>query len=196
MKEKYETKNLLLKLRKKLTSLPDDLFEHDHFESLEIISENLKNIDSKIQNLKNLKTLSINAKALKSLPKEIFLIETLKILKIRNTQIDELHPDLNIKCKRLETFLLANNKIKSLPSWICHLEDLSTLDLSKNKLDTLPECFSNLKSLKRLNMDSNQIKDVPKALLNLKNINHISLDNNPLSDVAKNDLFKTFKIWF
>ena len=54
--KKISFKNLLLKLNKNAKALPDDLFEYDHFETLEIISENLESIDSGIQrcSLKNI----------------------------------------------------------------------------------------------------------------------------------------------
>lgn len=196
MKEKYQTKNLLLKLKKKDTLLPEDLFECDHFESLEIISENLEEIDPKIKNLNKLKTLSLNAKALKSVPKEVFEIETLKILKIKNSQVDHLEKEIDLKCLGLETLILNNNKLTDLPQWLGKFENLVTLDLAKNDLSKLPDSFNKLQKLKRLNMDSNSFKDVPGPLKELNNIGHISLDNNPLTEEAKNELFQIFKIWF
>jgi len=134
MKEQFETKNLLLKLNKKAQALPEILFEYDHFETLEIISENLESIDARIKRLKNLKTISINAKALTFVAKELFLIETLKTIKIKNTKLQELSDDLEVKCLELENLQLNNNQLSKLPTWLGKLEKLTLLDAAKNHL--------------------------------------------------------------
>ncbi|OFZ26768.1 MAG: hypothetical protein A2381_06410 [Bdellovibrionales bacterium RIFOXYB1_FULL_37_110] len=196
MKEQFETKNLLLKLNKKAQALPEILFEYDHFETLEIISENLESIDARIKRLKNLKTISINAKALTFVAKELFLIETLKTIKIKNTKLQELSDDLEVKCLELENLQLNNNQLSKLPTWLGKLEKLTLLDAAKNHLSSLPESFAKLKKLKRLNLDSNHFETAPSSLLVLHNLQHISIDQNPLTEKSKNELFKIFKIWF
>jgi len=196
MKEKFETKNLLLKLNKKAQTLPEDLFAYDHFETLEIISENLESIDTRIQNLKNLTTISINANALTFVAQELFLIKTLKTLKIKNSKLQTLPEDLEVRCLDLENLQLNNNQLTSLPTWLGKLEKLITLDAAKNNLSTLPDNLVNLKNLKRLSLDSNHFETVPACLLTLNNLHHLSIDQNPLTEESKNTLFKTFKIWF
>ena len=196
MKEKFETKNLLLKLNHKAQTLPEDLFEYDHFESLEIISENLVSIDVRIQKLKNLKSLSINANSLVFVAKELFSITTLKTLKIKNTKLQELSDDFEVKCLDLENLHLSYNQLTRLPKWMGKLEKLITLDAAKNHLSTLPESVLNLKNLKRLNLDSNNFETVPTCLLALNHLHHLSMDQNPLTDESKEALFKTFNIWF
>ena len=196
MKEKFETKNLLLKLNHKAQTLPEDLFEYDHFESLEIISENLVSIDVRIQKLKNLKSISINANSLVFVAKELFSITTLKTLKIKNTKLQELSDNFEIKCLDLENLHLSNNQLTRLPKWLGKLEKLITLDAAKNHLSTLPESILNLKNLKRLNLDSNNFETVPTCLLALNHLHHLSMDQNPLTDKSKEALFKTFNIWF
>ena len=196
MKEKFETKNLLLKLNHKAQTLPEDLFEYDHFETLEIISENLESIDDRIQKLKNLKSISINANSLVFVAKELFSITTLKTLKIKNTKLQELSDNFEIKCLDLENLHLSNNQLTRLPKWLGKLEKLITLDAAKNHLSTLPESVLNLKNLKRLNLDSNNFETVPTCLLALNHLHHLSMDQNPLTDESKEALFKTFNIWF
>ena len=196
MKEKFETKHLLLKLNHKAQTLPEDLFEYDHFETLEIISENLESIDDRIQKLKNLKSISINANSLVFVAKELFSITTLKTLKIKNTKLQELSDDFEVKCLDLENLHLSYNQLTRLPKWMGKLEKLITLDAAKNHLSTLPESVLNLKNLKRLNLDSNNFETVPTCLLALNHLHHLSMDQNPLTDKSKEALFKTFNIWF
>ena len=196
MKEKFETKNLLLKLNKKAQTLPEDMFAYDHFETLEITSENLESIDARIQNLKNLTTVSINANALTFVAQELFLIKTLKTLKIKNSKLQTLPEDLEVQCLDLENLQLNNNQLTSLPTWLGKLEKLITLDAAKNNLSTLPDNLVNLKNLKRLSLDGNHFETVPACLLTLNNLHHLSIDQNPLTEESKNTLFKTFKIWF
>jgi len=196
MKEKFETKHLLLKLNHKAQALPEDLFAYDHFESLEIISENLESIDDRIQKLKNLKSISINANSLVFVAKELFSITTLKTLKIKNAKLQELSDNLEVKCLDLENLHLSNNQLTRLPKWLGKLEKLITLDAAKNHLSTLPESILNLKNLKRLNLDSNNFETVPTCLLALNHLHHLSMDQNPLTDKSKEALFKTFNIWF
>ena len=64
----------------------------------------------------------------------------------------------------LETLLLNNNKLKSLPTSLATLTKLEKLDLSHNALRELPDNLGLLPSLSRLNVSGNKLRKLPVSL--------------------------------
>ncbi|KAK1287932.1 hypothetical protein QJS10_CPB19g01266 [Acorus calamus] len=78
---------------------------------------------------------------------------------------------------------LSNNTIKYLPSDLCQLQDLQSLDLSYNSMKgNIDTCLKSLYSLEYLDLSSNQLDgSIPNSFQNLENIESLDLSNNHLS---------------
>ena len=63
-----------------------------------------------------------------------------------------------------------------LPSTICSLTSLESLDLSRcSKFDNLPENLGNVKGLKKLNLSATTIKELPSSIERLTNLTSLTL---------------------
>lgn len=70
---------------------------------------------------------------------------------------------------------LKNNRLKSLPAWLCDCTRLEVLDLSKNQLHHLPDCLGDLKSLRYLSVNRNPISFLPNRLATLDSLEVVDL---------------------
>lgn len=115
--------------------------------------------------------------------------------------------------KNIETLLLYNNQLKSIPLNINKFNSLKILDLSSNGLVYLPEAlnecpltaliaknnvldnesfpksFSSLTSLKELNLSGNNLSAFPVQILDLTAIKYLYLGGNQIADIPK-DIWK------
>ncbi len=64
----------------------------------------------------------------------------------------------------LETLLLNNNNLASLPTSLASLTKLEKLDLSHNSLRELPDNLGRLPGLRRLNVCANKLRKLPVSL--------------------------------
>ncbi|XP_045461430.1 CCR4-NOT transcription complex subunit 6-like isoform X2 [Harmonia axyridis] len=94
--------------------------------------------------------------------------------------VKNLSPSL-FKMTHLTGLLLKNNNLIRLPSDICHLINLRTLDLSGNKLRTLPAELGELIHLRELQLSHNMLRILPYELGKLFNLMVLGLAGNPLS---------------
>ncbi|MEH2241428.1 COR domain-containing protein [Nostoc sp.] len=78
---------------------------------------------------------------------------------------------------------LQGNQLSSLPSKICQLSNLRTLDLSTNQLSSLPLEISQLSKLTTLFLRNNKLTSLPPEIGQLSNLTTLYLDNNQLSSL-------------
>lgn len=81
----------------------------------------------------------------------------------------------------INKILLNNNLIKTIPSIICHFNNIQTLDLSSNFLKILDENICKLNGLKHLIARDNQFEDnsLPKTLgIQLSNLEIVNFSGN------------------
>ncbi len=114
-----------------------------------------------------------------TLPKNISLMNSLKVLELREMRIRKL-PNSYCNFTSLELLDLERNNIKTLPECLGDLHNLRTLFLYKNKLEKLPESIGGLRHIERLILSDNKIKVLPESIKELKNLKILSLSNNDL----------------
>lgn len=107
---KFVNATTLIATGDNLDEIPVGIYEITSLERLELPSNNIKSLSSKIGNLKNLKILNLTNNELTSLPKEIGNLTD------------------------LESLYLTNNKLTSIPSTITNLKNLKELRLLGNKV--------------------------------------------------------------
>src|SRR5690606_12041786 len=131
---------------------------------------------AEISKLVELENFSLQATLVTELPKELFELPNLKILKIKACPLAKL-PNASAN-KRLEKLQLVQTGLKSLPEWFTQLENLLELDLTNNSLETLLVGFEKLTKLKRLVIDNNKLQKLPSSIHQMSSLKHLSLDGN------------------
>ncbi len=134
------------------------------------------------------------------------------------TTLDMAHKEISYISQQikilvsLETLFLCDNKLQTIPIYLCKLSNLETLNLSYNKLKfispeikgliqlnnlflngneliSLPVEIGNLEYLKWLEIDNNKIRNLPIEINNLKNLRQFSVDYE-LKDSIPNGVLK------
>ena len=82
------------------------------------------------------------------------------------------------QCLALETLILRQLNLKSLPSCIAELVNLRVLDASDNEIATLPESMGAIVELRELIMNCNVLSSLPHCLAKLPELHTISVQSN------------------
>uniref|UniRef100_I3LLB3 Leucine rich repeat containing 63 n=1 Tax=Sus scrofa TaxID=9823 RepID=I3LLB3_PIG len=109
-------------------------------------------------------------------PTEVFCLENLQILILRNNPIKEI-PSTIQQLKFLKSFNIAFNLITTLPPGLFCLFNLEELDISYNSIAFIPNEIQKLRSLERLIVDGNELTTFPHGILKL-NLKKILFENN------------------
>ena len=78
----------------------------------------------------------------------------------------------------LTIFDASGNMLRSLPTAVSKLTNLTELMLDRNAITTLPHEFGGMLSLKNVSMSSNQLKQCPDSVNSLTNLKHLNLSRN------------------
>ncbi|XP_069614374.1 leucine-rich repeat-containing protein 63 [Ranitomeya imitator] len=109
-------------------------------------------------------------------PVEVYNLEYLESLKLRNNPIKEIPYGIH-KLKRLRTFIVSFCSLSSLPAGLFLLPHLQVLDVSYNNITSIPNDISNLRALEFLNVEGNSLPALPCGALKLK-LKHLRVGNN------------------
>ena len=82
----------------------------------------------------------------------------------------------------LQKLSIQLNKIRSLPSSVCEMKSLRSLDAHFNELHGLPSMIGKLTSLEILNLSSNfsDLTELPDTFGDLTNLKELDLSNNQI----------------
>jgi len=83
----------------------------------------------------------------------------------------------------LEVLNLEGNKLKIIPNSIDALLSLKTLNISKNQLQKLPDSILSLSSLQDLKLDFNKLNELPKSIGLLTSLKYLSVKGNKLQQI-------------
>ncbi|XP_044142950.1 leucine-rich repeat-containing protein 63 isoform X2 [Bufo gargarizans] len=109
-------------------------------------------------------------------PTEVYNLEHLESLKLRNNPIKEIPYGIH-KLKKLRTFTVSFCSLTSLPAGLFLLPNLQVLDVSYNNITTIPNDIANLRALEFLNVEGNSLPALPCGALKLK-LKHLRVGNN------------------
>lgn len=143
---------------------------------------NLHEIPKEVFKLNNLKTLSLKNNLLTQLPKEIIHLAKLEILQLYKNQISFL--PLEIKhLSSLRRLDISYNQLRVLPKDIGALENLEILNLGFNQLGKtkFPDDFIHLRRLQKLDLKANGLYKIPSILTNMNHLKEVFFNYNFLT---------------
>jgi Leucine-rich repeat (LRR) protein len=149
-------KKVTIKLGPEDLKFPIEVLNIKDITELEIIGGSYTYIPPFINELKHLSKLSIVSTYIEDLPVEIFEMNSLRYLSLKNNRIKYL-PNLS-KPSKIESLILNKNLIENIDDVIFFFKDLNYLDLGQNKFKAPPKDIAVLKNLKRINLEGNSVK--------------------------------------
>ncbi|XP_068121313.1 leucine-rich repeat-containing protein 63 [Hyperolius riggenbachi] len=145
-------------------------------------------------------------------PTEVYRLEHLESLKLRNNPIKEIPFGIH-NLKKLRTLVVSFCSLSSLPAGVFLLPYLQVLDVSYNNISSIPNDISNLRALEFLNVEGNSLPALPCGALRLR-LKQLRVSNNHMHPLfwrqnthihpqklldlaamsfAKNNMFQYFK---
>lgn len=192
LKDRENAKHLRITLDD--NTITDDLFHLNFLEELIIVSKEDIKLDDRFAELKNISNLTIQTSKEFYTGQSIFHLPVLKHLKVRCSKIHLSVPPA--PTHSLETLMLNDCGLESVPYSLFEITSLKTINLSGNKIKELPSSIKELQNLVRLIIDRNLLTKLPKEMELLPRLAHLSLDGNKFSAEEKERIQKIFNIWF
>ena len=187
----------LTMIDKKLTHIPQYVFQRINLRDLHLANNFITAIQSEIKMLEFLGVLNIKHNQLSGLPKELEKMNCLQILDVSHNNIASLHHQLKLPDNLIEANL-SYNKLVRLPETIFQNSRLMrVLDLSFNALERLPEITANndwsnhLSSLESLNMHSNKLETVPPEILRMRRLCKLNVSKNRLTKLPRESMLSS-----
>jgi internalin A len=191
----------------RIRTLPKELFELTHLESLSLRGQPLESLPSDIASLSNLKSLDLYGVGLKSLPEAMCELVNLRSLELGRNKLDVLPHwignlvqlrSLNLSSNRIAVLpdslgllpkliqlLLNNNEIAVMPDGIERLQQLETFDVRRNRLAEFPHAIRYFHNLKTLDVTANGIKEIPHWLIKHGTLRQLSIGGNPVEAIPE-----------
>jgi len=134
-----------------------------------------------IQACSGLKDIKYTNNEARRLPPSFSCAQKLTYLDVSNNRLDQLdHAELG-DLRGLLKLNLANNRLKSLPTYFANYTLLRTLTVSSNFLEKFPSFLCDLENLVDLDLSFNLISTLPDNIGNLRSLEKFVITNNRLT---------------
>lgn len=160
-----------------LTYIPNEVWQLEKLEILDLRGNNLAELPPEIGLLKNLRELDLGGNKLRQLPSEIGNLVNLKVLRLWGNQLAMLPLEIG-KLSNLQQLDISSNELIELPPEIGKLSNLEKLQVFNNKFTELPPEIGSLSKLNDLNVASNNLTTLPVSIGNLNSLQYLSIANN------------------
>jgi Leucine-rich repeat (LRR) protein len=182
---------------KKLTKIPESIFQLQHLKVLSLQSNHLTALPTEIEDLKKLTVLNLENNYFASFPDEILKLKNLTILNLSDNELEYL-PDGNGnrngigQLKNLRQLDLSGNQLEYIPYNIQGLNNLTVLNLSNNELKSpiireekqeKSNETGQFNNLTELNLSGNQLKSIPSEIQNYTNLAVLDISDNELTAI-------------
>ncbi|CAH2224060.1 leucine-rich repeat-containing 63 isoform X1 [Pelobates cultripes] len=122
--------------------------------------------------------LNLSFNELRCFPREVYNLENLEVLKLRNNPIQEIPSGIQ-NLKKLRTFIISFCLLSSLPIGLFVLPYIQVLDVSYNSISSIPNDICNLRVLEFLNIEGNKLPALPCGALKLQ-LKYLRVGNNAM----------------
>ncbi|XP_070556501.1 malignant fibrous histiocytoma-amplified sequence 1-like [Ptychodera flava] len=129
--------------------------------------------------LTSIENLDIGNNQFKTVPREIFMLKSLKVLRLSVNEIEEL-PTGFAELKYLENLRIGCNRLRNLPADFGECQSLKYLKLASNRLLEFPTVILKLKGLEQLLISANKIRVLPLELFENEKLQIFHAEGNPL----------------
>jgi len=104
------------------------------------------------------------------------------VLKISQRKLTECPSSLKDFDGPLRVLDLSENRLVSIPKYICNFSSLKQLMLDSNRLTAIPDEVGKLSKLELLSVCNNKLTGLPETLKNLSHLKQIQATDNLLSE--------------
>lgn len=146
------------------------------------MSDILETIENVRKNKSSL--LNLSGKGLEKIPLEVFELDFVTNLNLRNNNISEIPEDFS-KLKNLKVAYFDSNKISFISDKFYTLNQLTVLNLNYNELTELPNGIGHLVNLKKLLVSNNNLNSIAQSIGELSELEIFDLSSNAISDLPK-----------
>lgn len=143
-------------------------------------------IPSQISEMCAVKELTLDALEGDSfVPKEIGDFKNLITLKVAETELESLPPEIGELANLKTIYISRNENLQSLPFSVAKLNRLENITIRYNPSLRIPPAIFSHKSIKSVIILGQNLKDVPNEIWNLKNITKLELADNHLTKISE-----------
>lgn len=164
-----------------IADIPNWLGDLSDLTAVNLSNNKLREVPECLSRLVRLREVSLWSNEITWLPAWLSQTVTLTVLYVSSNKITAI-PDLNL-LQRLEYLDLGGCRLAEVPSWVCDLRGIKSLELNSNQISELPERFDRLAGLERLYLGWNMLTSVPPQLRCLYGLNALFVGNNHLSSI-------------
>ncbi|GFR43459.1 hypothetical protein Agub_g4542 [Astrephomene gubernaculifera] len=136
-----------------------------------------------ITGLPNLVRLDISGCGIEFLPRGLSRLSNLQVLLAPRNRLISIPAELGQLSRSLVQLDLGTNQLVEVPSSLCQLTNLRTLNLMANQLEQLPANFGRLRNLRLLGLKSNKLSSLPASFSQLTNLVELFITDNRLTDL-------------
>ena len=193
-----KTKSINLRLiRLGLTKIPEIIFEMKHLKSLDLSGNLITDLPVEIFKLEKLKTLVIRNNKLKC----DFDFSSFKHLKKLYLAGNYVNPTYKFSFpKTLEELQLSHCNLSMIPSAVFNLENLKSFWFTNNDLTAIPAEIGQLQNLKNCYFQGNKLDEIPDSIFEIPNLKGIYLEGNPMKTVPiykwKGNQYSALKVYY
>ncbi|XP_067867957.1 volume-regulated anion channel subunit LRRC8D-like [Heterodontus francisci] len=186
----------ILQINSNLVKIPFNvLYVAPHLIELSILNnknklEMLHNLGSMV----NLARLDLQSCGLEKIPQGIFGLSNLHELNLQGNELTTIEEIENLqRLRKLSSFNLSFNKIRSIPNSFSFISNLERFNASNNQIETLPNSMFTIQKLHHLDMSNNRLTAIPTSVRYLKNLRYLDLSSNKLESLP-DELFQCKKV--
>lgn len=168
--------------RTSLSLVPDGLYNLSNLSKLSLHSNKLSSVPSSLGRLTLLKHLDLSRNQINSLPEEIDHLVQLHDLNVSSNRLVHLPPIPHLV--KLVALDISHNQFDEFPASLLNggLDHLAEIRARGNVITAIPSRLCRLPSLKTLDIEDNKVQTVAGELGDAAKLKEIFLKGNPLSD--------------
>lgn len=163
-----------------LQEMPEAIRDMTKLKTLTAAGNHMTAVSSGLGTNLEVTYLDLGRNQLKGIPAVISGMKKMVHLDLRDNQISTLDSAVFCSSTTLQTVILVDNEISTMPSCDYGQSDLRALDISRNKITEFPQAILGSKVLRALIAGHNSIRSLPDSIGTLTSLEKLLLEKNEL----------------